>query len=155
MNKMCFKNVWLLVSLGLDTSPRTCGAWWRIETLTSACSDHRSLRSAWPPDLWFIMLALPPDSIGLSRFWMLLLGIATPLTCVLFCRTRLAPFINCSRLSSLAVHGSGAPQNSNVEGRCICAIDRYTWLKITCWCLQDSLVLWCVSSGINKPLYSF
>src|SRR5688572_4401324 len=87
---------------------------WELFTLTAACSGCRSLRQAPKGD--FHMLALLPDRIGLSRSWVPLFGIASPLTCVLFCRICLVLFVNYSRLSSLVGPGLGAPLNSYLEG---------------------------------------
>ena len=89
------------------------------------CHSLLRLRSALVADLcirplevtlWFRMLALPLDSVGLSRLWVLLFGIASPLTCVLFRETSLALFINYLRLSFLTGPGSGAPLSSYLEG---------------------------------------
>ena len=58
-------------------------------TLTLACSGHRSLHSE--------SLHMPspsPDRIGLFQLWDPLLGITSPLTCVLSCRTNFALFKN-------------------------------------------------------------
>src|SRR6218665_460081 len=66
--------------------------------------------------LWCHLLVLLPDRKGLSRLWVPLFGMVSPLTSVLCCRTFLVIFINSSGLSSLTDPGLGAPLNSYLEG---------------------------------------
>src|SRR6218665_2593110 len=70
--------------------------------------------SARPPrrTFWCHVLVLPPDKKGLSRLWVPLFGMFFPLNFVLCRGTFPIPFINSSRLSSLAEPGLGAPLSS-------------------------------------------
>src|SRR6218665_282084 len=85
-------------------------------TLTSACFDA-DLSAPHPRGtLWCRVLALPPDRKGLSRLWVSLFGMVSPLTFVLCLGTFPVLFINSSRLSSLAGPGLGALLSSYLEG---------------------------------------
>ena len=81
-------------------------------TLTSACSGRRSLRSASKGDFVASRARTATRQKRLSRLWVPLFGMFFPLNFVLCRGTFPIPFINSSRLSSLAEPGLGAPLSS-------------------------------------------
>src|SRR6218665_2180229 len=83
--------------------------------MTSACSGCRSLRSATKGVFLVPRARTATRQKGLSRLWVPLFGMIFPLNFI-FCRgTPRVPFINSSRLSSLAEPGLGAPLSNYLE----------------------------------------
>src|SRR6218665_2552529 len=113
------KSAWSTASLPNEVLPAT---WVRVCTpdLCFVLLNQRSVPGALLGQslciLWFRVLALPPERKGLSRLWVPLFGMFSPLTSVLCLGTFPVLFINSSRLSSLSGPGLGAPLSSYLEG---------------------------------------